>query len=101
MNEFWLFLLPIAATSGWFAASKYHAYKNKNKRNKPLSHDYLLGLNFLLNEEPDKAIDIFIKMLQVDSNTVETHLALGNLFRRRGETDRAIRIHQKPSNTTK
>lgn len=59
-----------------------------------LPRDYLLGLNFLLNEEPDKAVDIFIKMLEVDSNTVETHLAVGKLFRRRGEVDRAIRIHQ-------
>jgi len=48
----------------------------------------------LLNEQPDKAIDVFIKLLEVNSETVETHLALANLFRRRGETDRAIRIHQ-------
>src|SRR5688572_30397058 len=59
-----------------------------------LPKDYLVGLNFLLNEEPDKAVDIFIKMLEVDSDTVETHLAVGKLFRRRGEVDRAIRIHQ-------
>src|SRR5579862_10058735 len=56
--------------------------------------DYLIGLNFLLNEETDKAVDIFIKMLEVDSETVETHLAVAKLFRRRGEVDRAIRIHQ-------
>lgn len=56
--------------------------------------DYLIGLNFLLNEETDKAVDIFIKMLEVDSDTVETHLAVGKLFRKRGEVDRAIRIHQ-------
>src|SRR5271154_1352080 len=59
-----------------------------------LPRDYLVGLNYLLNEQPDKAVDIFIKMLEVDSNTVETHLAVGKLFRRRGEVDRAIRIHQ-------
>ncbi|MBA3660486.1 MAG: lipopolysaccharide assembly protein LapB [Gammaproteobacteria bacterium] len=59
-----------------------------------LPKDYLIGLNFLLNEETDKAVDIFIKMLEVDSDTVETHLAVGKLFRRRGEVDRAIRIHQ-------
>ena len=53
-----------------------------------------MGLNFLLNEQPDRALDVFIKMLEVDSDTVETHLALGSLFRRRGEVDRAIRIHQ-------
>jgi lipopolysaccharide biosynthesis regulator YciM len=59
-----------------------------------LPRDYLIGLNFLLNEETDKAVDVFVKMLEVDSDTVETHLAVGKLFRRRGEVDRAIRIHQ-------
>ncbi len=56
--------------------------------------EYLQGLNCLLNEEPDKAVEILIKTLQVDSDTIETYLALGHLFRRRGEVDRAIRIHQ-------
>jgi len=55
---------------------------------------YFRGLNHLLNEEPDKAIDVFVEMLEVDSDTVETHLALGNLFRKRGEVERAIRLHQ-------
>lgn len=59
-----------------------------------IPRDYLIGLNFLLNEETDKAVDVFIKMLEVDSDTVETHLTVGKLFRRRGEVDRAIRIHQ-------
>ena len=56
--------------------------------------EYFKGLNFVLNEQPDKAIEVFIRMTEVDSETVETHLALGNLFRRRGEVDRAIRVHQ-------
>ena len=55
---------------------------------------YLTGLNFLLNEEPDKAVDVFIELLEIDANTIDTHLALGKLFRRRGEADRAIKIHQ-------
>lgn len=55
---------------------------------------YFQGLNYLLNEQPDKAIEVFIKLIEVDSETIETHFALGNLFRRRGEVDRAIRIHQ-------
>jgi lipopolysaccharide biosynthesis regulator YciM len=55
---------------------------------------YFKGLNFLLNEQPDKAIEVFIKVLEEDSGTVETHLALGSLFRRRGEVERAIRVHQ-------
>ena len=91
MELLWL-LLPVAAASGWFAARRSAAPRDKLKVD-PAS-DYFRGLNFLLNEQPDKAIDVFVKMLEVDSDTVETHLALGNLFRRRGEVDRAIRIHQ-------
>ncbi|NNM59722.1 MAG: lipopolysaccharide assembly protein LapB [Legionellales bacterium] len=68
--------------------------KSQGNSYNPFSEDYLLGLNYLLGEQPDKAVDIFIKLLEVDSETVETHLALGHLFRRRGEVDRAIRIHQ-------
>ena len=86
-------LLPIAALSGWWIGRR--APKKTIKQNQSaFSTDYFKGLNFLLNEQPDKAIDVFVKMLEVDSETVETHLALGNLFRRRGEGDRAIRIHQ-------
>ena len=54
---------------------------------------YFRGLNFLLNEQPDKAIDAFIDVVRLDPETIELHFALGNLFRRRGETDRAIRVH--------
>lgn len=79
----------IAWYLGYCARGKDTAAQKVN-----LPRDYLLGLNYLLNEEPDKAVDIFIKMLEVDSDTVETHLAVGKLFRRRGEVDRAIRIHQ-------
>ena len=89
LQDLWLLLLPVAAASGWLAAAHYY-----KQRKSTFPQNYLVGLNFLLNEEPDKAIDVFIKMLEVDSDTVETHLALGNLFRRRGEVDRAIRIHQ-------
>lgn len=59
-----------------------------------LHSDYFRGLNYLINEQPDKAVDVFIRLLEVDSDTVEMHLAIGNLFRQRGEVDRAIRIHQ-------
>ncbi|MEW8498538.1 MAG: tetratricopeptide repeat protein, partial [Candidatus Thiodiazotropha taylori] len=86
-------LLPVAAASGWFAARRGVAVKSQ-KQPQEISPVYFKGLNYLLNEQPDKAIDLFIKLLDVDSDTVETHLALGNLFRRRGEVERAIRIHQ-------
>lgn len=87
------FLLPIAALSGWWIAKRAYDAKNNNSSGS-MHPEYFKGLNFVLNEQPDKAIEVFIRMLEVDSETVETHLALGNLFRRRGEVDRAIRIHQ-------
>lgn len=86
----WL-LLPVAAMSGWWVARRVRP--NSLKKNKPFS-GYLQGLNFLLNEQSDRAVELFVKMLEVDSETVEIHLALANLFRRRGEVDRAIRLHQ-------
>ncbi|MCK5387306.1 MAG: lipopolysaccharide assembly protein LapB, partial [Gammaproteobacteria bacterium] len=85
-------LLPVAALSGWFMGRRSLLKKDSGCSDIPLN--YLKGLNFLLDEQPDKAIDLFIQMLEVNSETVETHLALGSLFRRRGEVDRAIRIHQ-------
>lgn len=93
MINLWPLLLPAAALSGWWVASRNYLNKG-SKQNNNLSREYVVGLNYLLNEQPDKAVDVFIKLLDVDSETVETHLALGSLFRRRGEVDRAIRIHQ-------
>ena len=93
MINLWPLLLPAAAWSGWWVANRNNSSKNTGVHNR-LSREYVVGLNYLLNEQSDKAVDIFIKLLEVDSDTVETHLALGSLFRRRGEVDRAIRIHQ-------
>lgn len=90
-----LFLLPIATTTGWIIGKKEQRRRDEDKRLRNTLHrDYFKGLNFLINEESDKAVDVFIKLLEVDSDTVETHLALGSLFRRKGEVDRAIRVHQ-------
>ncbi len=86
-------LLPIAAASGWFAAVRSQANQAEHSQRK-LSTQYLKGLNYLLNEQQDKAMDVFIRLLEVDSETYETHLALGVWFRRKGEMNRAIRIHQ-------
>jgi len=91
--ELLLLLLPVAAASGWFAARRSLREGGRWSFAKS-SPAYFKGLNYILNEQPDKAIDVFVKLVEVDSETVETHLALGNLFRRRGEVDRAIRIHQ-------
>lgn len=95
MINLWPLLLPTAAWSGWWIANKrIGVNKAAPKSENQLTREYVVGLNYLLNEQPDKAVDVFIKLLEVDSETVETHLALGSLFRRRGEVDRAIRIHQ-------
>ena len=85
-------LLPVAALSGWYIASR--SYKKTDTGSSKSLSQYFIGLNYLLQERPDKAIEVFVKMVEVDSDTVETHLALGSLFRQRGEVDRAIRIHQ-------
>ncbi len=93
MVEFLWILLPVAAASGWWAAKRSVA-RGCEEADRLTTPAYFRGLNYLLNEEPDKAIDVFVQLLEVDSETVETHLALGSLFRRRGEVERAIRIHQ-------
>lgn len=93
MNIFWLILIFSSLLGAWYLGYRTRQEDDASKKAN-LPRDYLVGLNFLLNEEPDKAVDVFIKMLEVDTNTVETHLAVGKLFRKRGEVDRAIRIHQ-------
>ncbi|HIP75993.1 MAG TPA: lipopolysaccharide assembly protein LapB [Psychromonas hadalis] len=93
MQEIFFLLLPVAAFYGWYMGVRSVYQKKKKKENK-LNRDYLKGLNLLFSDQPDKAVDHFISLLDVDSDTIETHLALGNLFRQRGEVDRAIRIHQ-------
>ena len=66
----------------------------QRKQSSILSRHYYKGLNFLLSDQPDKAVDTLIKMINLNSDTVETHIAMGNFFRHRGEIDRAIRVHQ-------
>ena len=92
----WLLALPLFFALGWLA-SRYDVRagaRGRPGRPGALPDAYFRGLNFLLNEQPDKAIDAFIDVVRIDPETVELHFALGNLFRRRGETDRAIRVHQ-------
>ena len=91
--EYWqLLLIPLFFGLGWAAARV--DMRQVVHESRALPRSYFQGLNFLLNEQPDKAIDSFLEVAKVDSETVELHFALGNLFRRRGETDRAIRMHQ-------
>lgn len=89
----WLLLLPVAALSGWLVGRRGGALKTGHRVSR-LSTTYFRGLNYLLNEEQDKAIELFLQIAKVDQDTVETQIALGHLFRRRGEIERAIRLHQ-------
>jgi lipopolysaccharide biosynthesis regulator YciM len=89
----WLLPLPaVFFALGWIAARIDIKHLLRESRALPLS--YFRGLNFLLNEQPDKAIESFIEVVKVDPQTVDLHFALGSLFRRQGEIDRAIRMHQ-------
>lgn len=91
--EYWqLLFVPVFFALGWVAARVDIRHVVHESRALPRS--YFQGLNFLLNEQPDKAIDSFLEVAKVDPQTIELHFALGNLFRRRGETERAIRMHQ-------
>ncbi|MGF1690683.1 lipopolysaccharide assembly protein LapB [Photobacterium kagoshimensis] len=93
MLELLFLLLPIAAAYGWYMGNR-NAQNERQEQSHHMSRQYVTGLNLLLSDQSDKAVDVFIELLQVDSETIDTHLALGNLFRSRGEVDRAIRIHQ-------
>ena len=91
--EYWqLLFFPLFFALGWAAARIDIRHLVKESRALPRS--YFQGLNFLLNEQPDRAIEAFVEAVRVDPQTVELHFALGSLFRRRGETERAIRMHQ-------
>ena len=89
----WLLLgLPLAFAFGWIGSRLESRQWSRAQRESPRA--YYKGLNLLLNEQPDKAIDAFIEAVQHDPDTVELHFALGNMFRRRGEFERAVRVHQ-------
>ncbi|PHV07494.1 lipopolysaccharide assembly protein LapB [Janthinobacterium sp. BJB412] len=88
----WLLGIPVFFGLGWIAARV--DIRQLVSESRTLPRGYFKGLNFLLNEQPDKAIDAFIEIVKLDPETADMHFALGNLFRRRGETERAIRVHQ-------
>lgn len=91
-GQWLLLLLPVAAASGWYAA-RYAEARRPPVREPPLDR-YLEGVRYLLDDQTDRALQAFIEVVEIDHETFETHLILGRLFRRRGEVDRAIRIHQ-------
>jgi len=94
MSTFTLVTALLALSIAWYLGYRMRYPYDFISKKTQVPKAYLEGINFLLNEETDKAVDVFIKMLEVDSETVETHMAVAKLFRRRGEVDRAIRIHQ-------
>jgi len=90
--ELWyLVALPLVFAAGWFGRG--FESKARASDNAALPRSYFRGLNLLLNDKPDTAIDAFIEVVKLDPETIELHHALGNLFRRRGEFDRAVRVH--------
>ena len=88
--ELWyLIVVPVLFVAGWW-------FRGLDQRQREKEHEpatYYKGINLLLNDQPDKAIDAFIEVVRLDPETIELHHALGNLFSRRGEFDRAVRIH--------
>jgi lipopolysaccharide biosynthesis regulator YciM len=92
----WL-LLPVAAASGWFAARRAGS-RQSSPPCADLSRDYFRGLNYLINDQPDKAVEVLSRALEGEPAAADLHITLGNLFRRRGEVDRAIRLHQSVLN---
>ena len=82
-------LIFLAIAAGWWLGRR-----DRRKVSPTVSANYFTGLNYLLNEEPDRAVSTFVEELEVNGDTLETHLALGNLLRRRGEIDKAIVVHQ-------
>jgi len=94
----WL-LLPVAAAAGWLSAKKYSAAEQTTDQPE-IDKQYQQGLNFLTNEQPDKAIEALINVVDADHETVNTKLVLGALFRRRGDVERAIQIHDNLIDST-
>ncbi|QOY95738.1 lipopolysaccharide assembly protein LapB [Massilia sp. UMI-21] len=91
--ELWMLLgIPFIFGLGWIAARV--DIREVVSESRSLPRGYFKGLNHLLNDQPDKAIDSFIEIVKLDPESADMHFALGNLFRRRGETERAIRVHQ-------
>ena len=88
----WLLAFPLFFVLGWLAARI--DIRQVVTESRALPNSYFRGVNFLLNEEPDKAIEAFLEVVRLEPETIDLHFALGGLFRRRGEIDRAIRMHE-------
>lgn len=89
-----LTLLLAAVAIGWWLGRRERRPTSDPAPSSGLARDYFVGLNYLLNDQQDRAIETFVAALEVNSETIDTHITLGNLFRTRGEADRALKIHQ-------
>ena len=95
MDPIWLLLLlPLAGLSGWWAAQRTRAQGVDRSASKALSQPYVRSINFLANDQHDEALDVLVKALEDHDESLEIQLALGTLFRRRGEIEKATQIHQ-------
>ncbi|MGJ7461559.1 lipopolysaccharide assembly protein LapB [Halomonas sp. MA07-2] len=89
-----LTLLLAAVAIGWWLGRRERSKPSDHAPSSGLPRDYFVGLDYLLNDQQDRAIETFVAALEVNSDTIDTHITLGNLFRGRGEADRAVKIHQ-------
>ena len=93
MIELLFLLLPVAMAYGWFMG-RNSIKQNQQTAKQDLSIKYSTGLNYLLSNQQDKAIDSLLDALKVEDDSVEAHFAMANLFRKRGELDRALKVHE-------
>lgn len=94
IQNYWqwsLLLLPVAFLAGWILSRRR---SKKVRRQLRFSNDYFQGLNYLLNDEQDRALDVFLRLVEIDWETIDTSLALATIFRRKGEIDKSIKLHQ-------
>ena len=95
MSE-WFWLLLVGILGGWYLS--YILKQRRQKKSLTISKSYIKQLNTILNKRHDKAVDTFIDLFDVSDDTIETHIMFGNLFRQRGEIEKAVRIHQNVIN---
>ena len=95
MFELLALLLPVAAASGWYVAMRHYTGKHPGPPTRIWTQTYCRGLNYLLHEKTDQAIEVLAGLLEQNGEIIETHIALGNLFRKRGEVERAIETHER------
>lgn len=98
MNADYLLIIPLFLAVGagwWLGRLQSRAQRQEQERKTSLNREYFIGLDYLINEQTDEAIESFIRALEINSDTIPAHLTLAKLFRRKGDVERAVGIHQK------